>query len=192
MPDHKPFSEIYVIDPTTQHYMIEIGLDQYSDIFSEWDPAPFKRREIDPDLATYLEESSQEIPGKHRIELCFILPLQNYNQRIETEARQGLANSFIFKLYLLRKQLKKTNAQMLRLVILGLLLLWFGAIATRRVEEGVISSTLIEGVFIAGWVFLWEAVSLFFFTNLELYQRYRTYRRLQDAPVIFRTIEKLE
>lgn len=46
-----------------------------------------------------------------------------------------------------------------------------------------------SGLAITGWVFLWEAVSLFAFTNRELYQRYRTYKRLHNAPVIFREFD---
>lgn len=188
----KPFTDIYLIDPETNLYMIEVGLDQYADVFSEWDPAPFKRREIDPDLSTYLEESSHEIPSRHSIELCFILPAGRYDQRLESETRKGLENGFLFKLYLLRKKIKKTNVQMLRLVVIGLVLLWFAAVSADRVKDLIMLSTVVEGIFIAGWVFLWEAVSLFFFTNLELSQEYRTYRRLKNAPVIFRTIGKSE
>ena len=33
------FSEIYKIDESTDRYMIEIALDQYTDIFNEWDPS---------------------------------------------------------------------------------------------------------------------------------------------------------
>lgn len=37
------FSEVYALDKSINRYMIEIALDQYEDIFNEWDPAPFKR-----------------------------------------------------------------------------------------------------------------------------------------------------
>ncbi|XPM57997.2 MAG: hypothetical protein EDM05_009505 [Leptolyngbya sp. IPPAS B-1204] len=52
----------------------------------------------------------------------------------------------------------------------------------------MLTSLLAEGIFIGGWVFLWEAVSLFFFTDLELYERYRAYKRLLNAPVFFREV----
>lgn len=41
------------------------------------------------------------------------------------------------------------------------------------------------GVSLTGWVFLWESISLIFFHNREFYHRYRTYKRLYNAPVIF-------
>ena len=58
------FNETYKIDQVTNLHMIEVAIAQYTDIFNEWDPAPFKRRSLDPDLQSYLEEGSDEIPSK--------------------------------------------------------------------------------------------------------------------------------
>lgn len=186
MKPDKLFSQIYKTNTLTNCYMIEVGLDQYKDIFSEWDPAPFKRRDIDPDLQLYLEGSSEEIPFRYLVELCFIIPVGIQNDQIEAETRKGLENSFAFKRYLLRKEIAKTNAQILRFVLIGFIFLGIAAFSSERAKDVVLLPTLVEGIFIAGWVFLWEAVSLFFFTNRDLYHRYRTYKRLQDAPVFFR------
>ena len=182
------FSEIYTIDQATNLYMIEIALDQYTDIFNKWDPAPFKRREIDPDLVLYLEQCSDEIPARYPIELCFTVLPDKQDSLLEAEVRQGLKNSFIFKLYLIRKSIQKNNAQALLCVLLGFLLLWIATLFSRRYGDAILPmlpSLLTDGLVIGGWVFVWEAVSLFFFTNREFYQRYRTYKRLQAAPVLF-------
>lgn len=190
MKKDKLFGEIYNIDSSTNCYMIEIGLDQYADVFNEWDPAPFKRRGIDPDLELYLEESCDEIPFHYPIELCFTVPVGMRDDLIEEEALKGLKNSFLFKLYLLRKEIKQTNTQMIRFVAIGFVFLWIAAIFSEQASEVMVLSILVEGLFISGWVFLWEAVSLFVFTNRELYRRYQTYKRLQNSPVIFRETEK--
>jgi hypothetical protein len=186
MKKDKLFNENYVIDAATNLYMIEVGLAQYAEIFSEWDPAPFKRREIDPDLETYLERSSDEIPWKYSIELCFIISAENYDEQMEGESRKGLENSFAFKLYLFKKERKKVNARMLWFIIVGFVFLGVAATFAEKVADVIWLSTLVEGLSISGWVLLWEAVSLFFFTNRELYHRYRTYKRLQNALVVFR------
>jgi hypothetical protein len=186
------FSKFYSLDEATNFYMIEVAIAQYSDIFSEWDPAPFKRRDLDPDLDLYLEGGSEEIPAKYPIELCFLLPKGSRDAQVEDDTRVGLNNSFVFKLYLLRKEIKKVNAHMFRCLLLGFLFLTIGTIFPSRIEESMATSILIEGIFIGGWVFLWEAVSVFFFSNRELYHKYRIYKRLQNAPVIFREIDSME
>lgn len=183
------FEEIYPIDQATHSYMVEVALDKYSDIFSTWDPAPFKRRELDPDLELYLEGSSDEIPYRYPIELCFTLPSDKRNPHMEQEVRNGLKNSFVFKRYLLSKEIKQTNTRMVMYLFIGFGFLLAGTLLSHHFEGKLLLSLLADGLFIGGWVFIWEAVSLFFFTNRELYDRYRTYKRLQSAPVIFREVE---
>jgi hypothetical protein len=181
------FSEIYKLDEKTNSYMIEIALDRYADIFNEWDPAPFKRRDIDPDLQVYLEESSNEIPFRFPIELCFTIAAEVIDGRLDKEALDGFRNSFGFKLYFLKKEIRKTNIRMLEFVLIGFVFLWIAAfLSLRYTEEQIIPHTLIQGLFIAGWFFIGEAVSLIFFTNRDLYHRYRTHRRLQNALIIFK------
>ena len=178
------FNEIYAIDTANNAYMIEVALDQYTDIFSEWDPAPFKRRELDPDLQIYLESSADEIPSKYSIEVCFTLPPGIRDQAMEEDVRTGLRNSVDFKLYLFRKEIRLINTRTVRYVIAGLGTLLIARLA-EPLDINVFTAVLTEGLFIGGWVFLWEAVSLFFFSNRDLHNRYRTYRRLRYSEVIF-------
>jgi hypothetical protein len=179
------FNEVYSIDKANNAYMIEAALDHYTDIFSEWDPAPFKRRELDPDLQFYLESSADEIPAKHSIEVCFTLPPGTRDHAMEQEVKAGLRNSVDFKLYLFRKEIRLINTRTFRYVIAGLGTLLVARLITEPAEANVFTSVLTEGLFIGGWVFLWEAVSLFFFSNRDLYNRYRTYKRLRGSEVIF-------
>jgi hypothetical protein len=80
---------------------------------------------------------------------------------------------------------------MMRFLLIGFIFLSVATFFSAQTEAAVLLSVLIESVFIAGWVFLWEAVSLFFFTNGGLYQRYRIYKRWQNAPVFFREVGKV-
>ncbi|NJL47354.1 MAG: hypothetical protein HC929_07535 [Leptolyngbyaceae cyanobacterium SM2_5_2] len=179
------FREAYAIDQANNAYMIEVALDNYTDIFNEWDPAPFKRRELDQDLQVYLEGSANEIPSRYPIELCFTLPPGGRDLAKEEEVRAGLKNSVSFKLYLFRKEMGLINSRTFRYVLAGLGTLWVARLLSKPTEVSDITAVLTEGLFIGGWVFLWEAVSLFFFSNRDLYLRYRTYQRLRGCEVIF-------
>ncbi len=128
----KSFSEIYQIDQATNSYMIEVALDQYINIFNKWDSAPFKRREIDPDLKLYLEGSSDEIPFRYPVEICFTIPQDKWNEQLEQETRKGLDNTFAFKIYLLKKELRKTNTEIIQDVILGFIFLWMATVFSKR------------------------------------------------------------
>ncbi len=183
------FHETYKIDESTNLYMIEIALDRYTDIFNKWDPSPFKRREVNPDLEHYLERSSDEIPLRYPIELYIAVPKGIKDEQMEEESRNGIKNHFNFRIYLLKERLNKNNSRVLICVLAGFFLQ--GVVAIWQIDPNRILPSIFEqGLLIGGWVFLWEAVSLFFFTNRELYHRYRTYKRLRNAPVSFQEVEK--
>ncbi len=183
------FQEMYRRDAATGSYIIEIALDRYSDIFSEWDPAPFKLRDLDPDLELYLEGCSDDIPFRYPVTLSFTIPKGIRDQNIEEQARNGLANSFMFKRYFLRKDREKTSTRTLLYILIGFAFLWVATIFPQQLAESVFPSIIVEGLFIGGWVFLWEAISLILFTYRGLAHRSRTYKRLQHSPIVFREVE---
>ncbi len=179
----RPFQSIYQRDVQNDCYMIEIALDHYSDIFYEWDPAPFKRRDIDPDLKKYLEECVAEIPFRYGIEVCFHLPSSQHHPHAEKEARQGLETGLIFQLYLIQKQLKDVWRRVFYLLVVGFIFLWV-AVDNENIS-GTLPMVLVHGLFVIGWVYLWEAISLVIFTTPEIWHRYRLYKRLKNAPILF-------
>jgi hypothetical protein len=184
------FNEVYQRNPSNNHYRIEIALNQYSDVFSEWDPAPYKRRELDPDLELYLKGCSDEIPLRHLVELWLLIPAEIRDEAVEEEVRIAFKNSLAFKMYFLKRELRKTNIKALRCILLGFLFLWLGSAFSVQYGNEGLRPLLAEALIIGGWVFLWEAVSLFFFTDHEIYHRYRAYKRWQKAPIIFQEAAK--
>lgn len=183
------FTKTYKINESTNLCIIEIALDQYADIFNKWDSAPFKRREIDPELEQYLERCSDEIPFRYPIELDFTIPSGIRDKQKEEKSRDGIKNHFTFKMYLLKKKLNRNNRRTLYCALAGSFLLG-GVTIWQIAPKSVLPSILEQGLLIGGWVFLWEAVSLFFFVNYELYHGYRTCKRLRNAPIIFLEVEK--
>jgi hypothetical protein len=181
-------TEIYKIDESNNSYMIEVALNDYAEIFNKRDPAPFKRREIDPDLEIYLERSSHEIPFDQPIELCFVIAKGNQDKQIEEELIIGLENSFSFKIYLLKKQRSQIHRRIAYAIFIGFLLLGITT-AYSKSSISFIPNILLQGLVITGWVFIWEAISLMFFSSRDFYYRYRTYKRLYNAPIIFQEYE---
>ena len=54
--------KIYEQNPHNGNYIIELSLVNYADIFNEWDHAPMRRKDIDPDLLRFLDDSIDDIP----------------------------------------------------------------------------------------------------------------------------------
>jgi hypothetical protein len=64
----------YNINTETSAYMIEISLDDYAELFNGWDASPLRRRDLEPELLDYLEQSGSEIPLINDVELYLYLP----------------------------------------------------------------------------------------------------------------------
>lgn len=72
---------------------------------------------------------------------------------------------------------------MLIYVVVSFTFLTLGYITRQHIELGVFTTTLIEGLFIGGWVFLWEAFSLFFFLSQKTHGRSKRYNRFLNTPI---------
>jgi len=71
--------QIYKMNPDTNAYIIEVSLIDYNEIFNGWDPSPIKRRDVDPELISFLEECDSDIPLEFPLELMFYLPEDQYD-----------------------------------------------------------------------------------------------------------------
>ena len=179
------YKKIYSCNPATGAYLIEVSLDKYEDLFNEWDPAPFKRRDMDPDLHNFLETCESDIPDHEAIEIHFVLPAAVENTLKEENARTGLSNYFAYEMASLhgdlRREIKRSG--MYLLIAIGLLFL---ATLLGRVTQAPFGfSVLKEGITIGAWVFTWEAISTFFFRRFKMIRHKKQWARLSRCPVYF-------
>ncbi|HNY83175.1 MAG TPA: hypothetical protein PKM49_10040, partial [Thermotogota bacterium] len=84
---------LFPYDPESGVFTIEITIDHYDEIFNEWDPSPFRRRDLHPDLTDYLDYCSKEIPLKYPIRLSIEVPEEKRNATAEKMVEQGIRNN---------------------------------------------------------------------------------------------------
>lgn len=179
-------AQIYRTFEDTDRLMIEVALDNYEDMFNEWDPTPFKRRDIDPDLRTYLEECSEELSLSRKIAVAFFIPKAEIDAEKQEKCAEGLRNFFEFNHYLAKKDLRLSRESALKYSLLGLTFLAIAVVFEGALKKNVLFGILEQGLFIGGWVFLWEALTLLAFKNTELTHSIKEWERFLDAPIIFK------
>lgn len=177
--------QIYRMDDETNTFIIEISLENYKEIFNGWDPSPIKRRDLDPDFLHFIEECSSEIPLAYPLELQLHLPKDLYDEEKESLTRVGIKNNFSFIDHFIRKEIEQINKRIVFYIIAAFAFLSVGYVSTERIIENIITTTLIEGLSIGGWVFLWEAFSLFFFSGQEVRSRQKRNNRFREASINF-------
>lgn len=175
----------YQQNPDTGAFLIEVALDRYEEIFNEWDPAPYKRRDLNPDLRYYLEDSSGDIPLRNTVELLFKAPVQIYSDPKECSVREGLSTYLTCAVDAARENLHHLhNLSLINLCVAAVLLTAVAYIS--RLQDGRLLTTVLrDGLTIGSWVFAWELISLFFFRRFELRRELKKWRRLAGAEVSF-------
>jgi hypothetical protein len=177
---------LYVVNPDTGDYVVEIALEDYRDVFNDWDRAAMPYKDMDPELRAFLEGCSDDIPLSRGIQIQFFLPGHSYDQTVEERCRRGLANNFRFVAHTLGRSIRRNNTTALYYLLGGVALLSASFLLEPLIGRGLYASVLLEGLFIGGWVFVWETFSTLFIARRPLRCKLREYRRFLDAPVSFR------
>ncbi|MDD5091003.1 MAG: hypothetical protein PHQ23_08805 [Candidatus Wallbacteria bacterium] len=179
------YEKLYSRDPQTGAYVIEISLDNYLELFNEWDPAPYKIRDLDPDLLDYLELSSYEIPLRFPVKICFKAPLRIKDSNIEEQVLKGFNSFFNYEQALICKELSRSSREIAIDTVTAIVFLSLAVILGRNMSNTLFTQVLMEGMFVGGWVFLWESISTFFFKRSELKKNLSEYLRLSEAETVF-------
>lgn len=185
------FEKIYERDEVTKGFIISVAIEKYADIFNELDPAPFRKRDLDNDLRVYLEESSLDIPLKHKIVLQFNIANDPKEPEKERRIKSGLETYFTFVRNELETKIRKSREKSAIYTISSFLLLATSYFLRTSLIGGTVLATLFEGITIVGWVFLWEALSTLLFKNRDIRQRHGHYKRLSNASIVFQHKKKV-
>jgi hypothetical protein len=175
----------YRQNPDTGAFLIEVALDHYEEIFNEWDPAPYKSRDLNPDLRYYLEDSTDDIPLRNTVELLFKAPEPIHNDSKERNVREGLSTYLSGAVDAVRVKLRRLRNLALINLCVAAVLLTAVAYINRIQAGGLLLMVLRDGLTIGSWVFTWEMISLFFFRRIELRRELKQWKRLARAKVSF-------
>lgn len=186
----RELEKMYEVDPSTKAFIIGVAIDRYSDIFNALDPAPFRRRDLDPDLSAFLEDCSAEIPLKYAVTLRFTAPITLRDPELEERIRVGLNTYFSFVMRSHGRERKQVYEQNVYYIFTSIFFLLSSFFLGSRISNNVFYLTLVEGLSIGGWVFLWEAISSFAFKTKSLNRKYKQYQRFYHCQIEFKYISK--
>lgn len=178
-------NRLYERNPQTGNYIIEVSLDSYIDIFNDWDHASYKKRDIDPELVRFVEDCAMDIPSKYDLDICFYLPKELQNKEKEKIIISGFRTYYTFYIHTEQKNLNISYGKVASYVIISFLLMAFSFIFDSYIS-GILSVTLLQGLTVGGWVFLWEAISFFSFQRRDILKNINNYKRLATANIYFR------
>ena len=179
------YKNIYNQNKETNRIIIDIALDDYFDFYHEWDNVKFKKRDIHPEMANFLDTCVMQIPSKESLELKFHISNDSKDPKAESEIRESFHHYYSMEMFAIRKIVKNIYKIAAISILVSLAMLIFVYFAEEDLGEGLLAYTIINGFEIGGWVFMWEAFYGIGFERSEEKKKLKEYKRLLDADISF-------
>jgi len=183
------YQSLYRYDEDAKTYIIEVSLDDYDEVYDDWDPSPFKKRDIEQEFNDFIVDSSDDIPLSSGVSIVLHLPVQKRSEEKEAMLLSAYRHFYGYIVQRIRKELDSQRMKAMSYLVLSLIFMSIGYFFTVE-GQSMVLSVLHEGILIGGWVFLWEFITTLFISGRDKVRDYRLYKRLQNAEVRFEYHER--
>src|SRR5947209_866968 len=111
--------DAFRIDPERGVPIIEIAIERYDDVFNTLDRAPFKRRDLSPDLKQFLRECSVWIPLPQRFAIEFRVTRDRPDPDRQADVVAGVRNYFAYLMQVIYVDLRMQRRKIAMFFILS-------------------------------------------------------------------------
>lgn len=167
-------------------YVIDIHAGRPGDLYNNFDKfAPYVRKELDQDLVDYITDSARELGSE-----LFVIQFRLL-ESIEGDFRERICKSInSYFLYLRSLEIEGLGRAMrtsLIFLVIGIAILslsvWVNSDITPA--SSVVSKVFAEGLTVAAWVSMWEALATFLVNWAPISRKITLYKRIAETPVLF-------
>lgn len=162
---------------------ISLILDDYNDIFSDFDPRPYDTRALSDDFLVECRKATKN--EGNELELRLLVPRHKRNIGDEIKIKKRLKNHFQKHFMLESKEQKAIKYEGIVWFFIGTVLILVNSfLADKNYPYFIfrIIETMMEP---AGWFGLWEGMYKVFITAKENKPDYDFYRKMNSAKIYF-------
>lgn len=166
--------------------LIDVAAEKAEDLYSDFDRyAPYNRRDLDQNLVDYLIDCARELE-REPFTISFALSNPPDDARI-SRIRRSVNNFFLYLAEVERQKIRQMVRRSLVLFCIGVSILFVAVWVNRLLgeERTVVANVFAEGLTVAAWVSLWEALAIFLIEWFPRLRNIKLYRRLATAESIF-------
>lgn len=166
--------------------VIDIAAGKVEDLYNNFDRhTPYVKKELNRGLAEYIIDSVGEI-GKEDFVIQFSLtelPASDLIARVETSIHDYF--SYLKELEL--RELARMTRSSLVLLLVGALFLFMSIWISQKTAglESITIHVFVQGLTVAAWVSLWNAIAAFLIHWAPHRLRIKMYERIARAPLLF-------
>lgn len=170
--------------PLPAHPDISLWLDDYNDLFSDFDSRDASVRAISID---FLDEAKRAAADKEQgMQLNLLIPKNKRSSKLEHIIQHRLKNHFERHYKLLKKEKSGLIKNGLGFLLAGIILMALAAyVLTNSGEKTTITRFLLILFEPAGWFFFWEGLDVILFKPKEKKENLEFYKKLYHAQINF-------
>lgn len=177
----KDILDRYDIDENGE-FIISIFARNVEELYNNFDKeSSFLKKDLNEELVEYLIESVKELENEK-----FVIKFY-FKEKIDKESQQRIQNSIkrFFK-YMQELEKEKMSQQIKNAFIFMIIGIFFTALSIGFGErESIVQKVLLEGLMVAGWVSLWEALATFLIKWLPLTKKLKLFKKISSANLKF-------
>jgi hypothetical protein len=169
---------------------IDLWLEDYNDLFSDFDNRPYIQRGLSDDFLFELRRAS-EYKDKDGLKLNLFVPKRKRDSNEEKIIKQRLSDHFNRHWLLLEKQEHGIIRKGIVFAVVGfIVMIIVTTFLIRYQNSNLLLSSFIVFLEITGWFMLWEGLNEIIFHSKEIKPEQNFYRKMAFAKVNFLTATK--
>jgi hypothetical protein len=170
-------------------HCVDVRVSSIEQLFDNRDPAPFRERDLDPDLAEYLLDAGEDLADEHRFRIVVWLDQPCRPGEVEQAVR-----SHFEELIARNKRLRSRRIGQITLVLAVVLVVVLLAVSqfVETLVPGNIGNGLKEGLVIFSWVVMWRPVETLIYDWIPARRERSIAAKLLGAPIDIRTGARAE
>ncbi|HLC60103.1 MAG TPA: hypothetical protein VJJ52_01605 [Candidatus Nanoarchaeia archaeon] len=184
--DKKPSKT--VLEEETQKILeaseISLWLDNYDDIFSDFDPRPYSLRSLSDDFLAEAKKASRD-KDENRLELRFLISNNQRDSKTEATIKKRLKDHFTKHLIQIQEDLIKTRYQAIITGLLGVTLIFAASYLDSLSLPSFVSKFLFVLSEPAGWFLTWFGLDKIFYSSELKKSEYTFYQKMIKCEVMF-------
>lgn len=161
-------------------HCIDVRLTSIEQLFDNRDPAPFRSRDLDPDLLEYLVAAGEDLLAHGPLRVVLWFPTAVEPDRVVPAYRAHLDYELA---RLARRRRRERRTALAQLALGALLLMALVSLAQPAGDLPRLGPIAREGLTISAWVILWRPIQALVYDWIPAYRERRVLARLRAAPV---------
>lgn len=171
----------------TEPAVLDLHVGELRQLFNSMDPAPFRKRDLDPKAQAYIVEWAQEVPAGRPLELVVHVDAETVTAAQAAMLKEAIDEYFRQRALATWRGLRKMFRVGRISLLIGVLFVAGATVVGESIANfvsGERSAALIhDSLVIGGWVALWRPMEIFLYDWWPVRTEGRLYERLSRLEV---------